>query len=124
LQWRGSIFTRTLIVQLIYKPPENEMQIRYELNSPAKTHSLLRKLVTLTVTVAIVGLVLMFSAVLLVIITIVGALAWAYLWWKTRELRKQMRDFSPREMQREQNESDVGVVEGEVIRVVDSQNER
>jgi hypothetical protein len=124
LQWRGSIFTRTLIVQLIYKLQENEMQIRYELNSPAKTHSLLRKLVTLTVTLAMVGLVLMFSAVLLVIITIVGALAWAYLWWKTRELRKQMRDFSPREMQREQNESDVGVVEGEVIRVVDSQNER
>jgi Flp pilus assembly protein TadB len=100
------------------------MQIRYELNSPAKTHSLLRKLVTLTVTLAMVGLVLMFSAVLLVIITIVGALAWAYLWWKTRELRKQMRDFSPREVDREQNESDVGVVEGEVIRVVDSQNER
>jgi ABC-type bacteriocin/lantibiotic exporter with double-glycine peptidase domain len=100
------------------------MQIKYELNSPTKTYSLLRKLVTLTVTVAMLGLVLMFSAVLLVIITIVGALAWVYLWWKTRELRKQMRDFIPREAERENKESDVGVVEGEVIRVVDTQNER
>ena len=100
------------------------MQIGYELNTQAKTHSLLRKLVTLTVTVAMLGLVLMFSAVLLVIITIVGALAWIYLWWKTRELRKQMRDFVPREEERENKESDVGVVEGEVIRVVDTQNEQ
>jgi ABC-type bacteriocin/lantibiotic exporter with double-glycine peptidase domain len=100
------------------------MQIRYELNTPAKTHSLLRKLVTLMVTAALLGLVLMFSAVLLVIITIVGALAWVYLWWKTREMRKQMRDFVPREAEREYKESDVGVVEGEVIRVVDTQNER
>jgi ABC-type bacteriocin/lantibiotic exporter with double-glycine peptidase domain len=100
------------------------MQIRYELNTPAKTHSLLRKLVTLTVTVAMLGLVLMFSAVLLVIITIVGALAWVYLWWKTRELRKQMRDFVPREAEAEKKESDVGVVEGEVIRVVDTHDER
>jgi hypothetical protein len=110
--------------QIFFKPPENEMQIRYELNSPVKTHSLLRKLVTLTVTVAMLGLVLMFSALLLVIITIVGALAWAYLWWKTRELRKQMRDFVPREAERENKESDVEIFEGEVIRVVDTKNEQ
>jgi cell division protein FtsL len=74
--------------------------------------------------VALLGLVLMFSVLLLVIITIVGALAWVYLWWKTREMRKQMRDFAPREAEQKNKESDVGVVEGEVIRVVDTQNER
>jgi len=98
------------------------MQIRYELNSPAKTHSLLRKLVTLTVTVAMVVLVLMFSAVLFVIILVVGTIAWAYLWWKTRELRKQMRDFTPRAAEREGKVSDEKVFEGEVIRVLDSQD--
>ena len=98
--------------------------MKYQFLASPNSSSPLRKLVALIMTVALVGLVLMFSAVLLVIITIVGAIAWAYLWWKTRELRKQMRDFVPREAEREYKESDVGVVEGEVIRVVDTQNER
>jgi Flp pilus assembly protein TadB len=100
------------------------MQMKYGLNSPAKPPGLLRKLVALLVTVALVGVVLMFSAVLLVVIAIVGTLAWAFLWWKSRELRKQMREFSSRTVAREQSTGDDGVFEGEVIRVVDSQNGR
>jgi Flp pilus assembly protein TadB len=98
------------------------MQMKYVLNSPAKSPGLLRKLAALIVTVAMVGLVLMFSAVLFAIIIVAGALAWAYLWWKTRELRKQMRNFPPREVKREEKMSDGNVFEGEVIRVVDSQD--
>ena len=75
-------------------------------------------------TVAMVGLVLMFSAVLFVIILVVGTIAWAYLWWKTRELRKHMRNFQPHEAEREGKESDETVFGGEVIRVVDSRHER
>lgn len=100
------------------------MQIKYELNPPAKATSLLRKLVALVVTAAMVGLVLMFSAVLLVIILVVGTIAGIYLWWKTRELRKQMREFSTREMAREQKSSEGAVFEGEVIRVLDPRNEK
>jgi O-antigen/teichoic acid export membrane protein len=100
------------------------MQMKYGLNSPAKPPGLLRKLVALIVTVALVGVVLMFSAVLLVIIMIVGTIAWTYLWWKSRELRKRMRDFQSQAMEREQKAGDDGVFEGEVIRVVDSQNGR
>lgn len=100
------------------------MQMKYVLNSPAKSPGLLRKLAALIVTVAMVGLVLMFSAVLFAIIIVVGTIAWAYLWWKTRELRKQMRNFPPREVQREEKMSDGEVFEGEVIRVVDSQDRR
>jgi O-antigen/teichoic acid export membrane protein len=87
------------------------MHMKYELNSPAKSAGPLRKLAALIVTAALVGLVLMFSVVVLVIIAIVGAIAGIYLWWKTRELRKQMRNFSPREVAREEK-----VIEGEVIR--------
>lgn len=100
------------------------MQMKYVLNSPAKSPGLLRKLAALIVTVAMVGLVLMFSAVLFAIIIVVGTIAWAYLWWKTRELRKQMRNFPPREVKREEQMSDGKVFEGEVIRVVDSQDGR
>lgn len=100
------------------------MQIKYVLNSPSNPPSLFRKLVALVVTVALVGLVLMFSAVLLVGIAIVGAIAWAYLWWKTRELRKMMRNFQPREVRREARASNDEVFEGEVIRVVEPQDGR
>ena len=95
--------------------------MKYQFLASPNSSSPLRKLVALIMTVALVGLVLMFSAVLLVIITIVGAIAWAYLWWKTRELRKQMRDFSPREVVREEKVKDGDVFEGEVIRVVASE---
>ncbi|MDD5384937.1 MAG: hypothetical protein PHG89_08670 [Gallionella sp.] len=98
--------------------------MKYVLNSSPKPPGLLRKLVTLMMSVALVGLVLMFSAVLFAIIIVVGTIAWAYLWWKTRELRKQMRDFHSRVMNQAEMVSDEKVFEGEVIRVVDSQNVR
>jgi c-di-AMP phosphodiesterase-like protein len=88
----------------------------------AKSPGLLRKLAVFVVTVALVSLVLMFSAVLLVIILIVGTIAWTYLWWKTRELRKQMRGYQARAEQREKTASNDAVFEGEVIRVVDTRD--
>lgn len=100
------------------------MQMKYELNGPGKTPGLLRKLVALVMTVALVGLVLMFSAVLLAVILVVGTVAGAYIWWRTRELRKQMRDFHSRTMREEASASNDAVFEGEVIRVVDSQDKR
>ena len=33
----------------------------------------------------------MFSVVVLAIILVVGMAVWAYLWWRTRELRRTMR---------------------------------
>jgi hypothetical protein len=91
------------------------MQMKYEFNSPAKSPGPLRKLMALIMAVVLVGLVLMFSAVLLAIILIAGVLAWVYLWWRTRHLRKQMRDYPPRGVVMEVFEGEV--IEGEVIRV-------
>ena len=76
------------------------MQMKHEYLASPKSSSPLRKLVALFMTAALVGLVLMFSVVLLVIIMTAGAIAWAYLWWKTRELRKHLRNFPQREMPR------------------------
>jgi hypothetical protein len=98
------------------------MQIKYQLNPPGKPPGLLRKLVALAVMVALIALVLMFSAVLFAIILVVGAIAGVYLWWKTRELRQMMRvmrSVATPEARREAQASNDGVFEGEVIRVVD-----
>ncbi len=95
------------------------MQIKYISDSPGKSPGLLRKLVAVVVTVTLFALVLMFSAVLLAVIAIVGTIAWAYLWWKMRGLRKRMREFSSREVVWETKASNDDVFEGEVIRVVE-----
>ena len=98
------------------------MQIKYGLNPPSSTPGFLRKLVAFVLTVTMIGLVLMFSAVLLVIILVVGTLAWGYLWWKTREMRKQMRAFHAGQKMRDEPATEGDVVEGEVIRVVEPPN--
>ena len=70
-----------------------------------KSPNLLSKVAKIAASVVLIGLALMFSALLLMVIVTVGAMACGYLWWRTRDLRKQMRKHPP---------SDV-VVEGEVI---------
>jgi Flp pilus assembly protein TadB len=95
---------------------------------PASLPNPLRKLAAFIVTVMLAGLVLMFSAVLFAAILVAGAIAWVYLWWKTRDLRKQMRSFPSRNAGME-GEVVAGeevrgeVIEGEVIRVVDTREE-
>lgn len=102
------------------------MQMKYISHTPASRPGLLRKAVALVWTVALVGLALMFSAVLLTAILIIALIGGTYLWCKTRKLRKQMREqmqnFPPRGAQ---TESDVfrgevysgEVIEGEAVRV-------
>ena len=48
----------------------------------------------------------MFSLLVFAILGIVGLLVWGYLWWKTRDLRRQIREQPPGGR----------VIEGEAIR--------
>lgn len=61
-------------------------------------------------------LVLVFTLSVLLFAALVagGPLVWGYLWWKTRELRRELRS----EMTRQMGERPPGgrVIEGEVIR--------
>ena len=89
----------------------------------------LRNLAAVAATAAVFGLALMFSVVLVAVVLVAGTLGWGYLWWKTRELRKQMSVYPPRSpaMEREMAEDDTikgEVIEGEVIRVVDIRDEK
>jgi len=73
-------------------------------------------------TVVVAGVALMFSAVLLAAILTVGTIGAAYLWWRTRELRKQMRNMSAQEMDMQgevvmSDDFKGEVIEGEVIHV-------
>ncbi|MFA7606131.1 MAG: hypothetical protein WCY08_06065 [Rhodocyclaceae bacterium] len=43
-------------------------------------------------TVAIGVLTFMFSIVVFAVVLAVGVIGWGYLWWKTRAIRKQMRE--------------------------------
>jgi len=71
--------------------------------------SLLRKVAALVVTLVLFGFVLMFSVMLFAFVLTAGVVAWGYLWWRTRALRKQMRmhsqDYPPGSV----------ILEGEVI---------
>lgn len=97
------------------------MQIKYISYPSGKRPGLLRKAAAAIATVALAALALMFSAVLLAAILIVGTIAGIYLWWKTRELRKQMRaqmqDFQTRSATVQSEVFEGEVIEGEVIRV-------
>ncbi len=97
------------------------MQIRF-LTAPSTGNSLLRKLMAFILMTLLVLLALTFSAVLLVVIVVFGTLAWIYLWWKMRALRKPMQDLVPRtERSRPYDaapaEARGVVIEGEVTRV-------
>lgn len=51
-----------------------------------------QKLFAFVVGAILLVLGLMFSVVVLVALVAVGLAVWAYLWWKTRELRRAMRE--------------------------------
>jgi hypothetical protein len=69
--------------------------MKYLSYTTATPASLLQRTVAIAATTVVGGLVLMFSAILFVIILSFSAVAWTYLMWKSRELRKQMRNFPP-----------------------------
>ncbi len=102
------------------------MQIRFIMPPPSKPPSLLHKLVGFLVAVAVAIVALMFSAIFFVVIAVFGLIAWGYFWWKTRGMRKQMREFAAqaRSAMCECPASNDGVFEGEVIRVVEPRDEK
>lgn len=97
-------------------------------HTSANTSNPLRNLVAVVATAAVIGLALMFSVAVMAVILVAGSIAWGYLWWKTRELRKQMRNYPLRGvvMEAESVEEDMigDVIEGEVIHVVDTPEEK
>lgn len=72
------------------------------------------KILTLVVGGTFLVLAFMFSLVVLAVVAVGGLLLGGWLWWKTRALRKVMREQGQR-----QPASEGHIIEGEVIREAD-----
>ncbi len=95
------------------------METRYIAYTSGKP-SLLRKTAAVAVFAVTAVAAVMFSAVLLAFLLLIGAIAGLYFWWKMRGVRKQMQEFRMQEFrtQDEFEAHDEGIViEGEAVRV-------
>ncbi len=91
--------------------------MRNRLHSHARPSGPLNKLAALLVAVVMIALLLMFSVVIVAVVLLAGSIAWGYFWWKTRALRKQMRNQPSAGIVMEEDVIKGEVIEGEVIRV-------
>ncbi len=109
------------------------MQIKYISYPPGRPRGLFRKAVTLVAMIALAILALMFTAVLLPILLFVVLTGGAYLWWKTRAVRRQFREMQARMRQMHESVARDGepqvfsgevfegdIIEGEAVRVHES----
>lgn len=97
------------------------------MNSLPPQPSLLTKLLSLVVAVAVLALGFMFSLVIIPVLLVTGLAAWAYLRWKFRQLQKamaaQMDDpaFAQNWSGRDGSAETGQVFEGEVVVVREGQ---
>lgn len=80
--------------------------------------SLLGKVLTFIVGIAFLILAFMFSIVALAVVAVGGTLFGGWLWWKTRALRKAMREATAAAAR------DEPVIEGEFVREEADHNHR
>lgn len=73
---------------------------------------LLAKLIAVIGGAALLAVGFVFSLVLLAVVAVAGSALLGYVWWKTRALRKRMREQAPFETPPAQGR----IIEGEVIR--------
>lgn len=105
------------------------MQIHFLPPSSSGPAGLLRKVLAIALTLVLAVVVLMFSAVLLSVLLVIGIIGGAFLWWKLRHVRKLMQEMQRAQAAAKQGEAFGGevfegeVVEGEVIRVEASRPE-
>lgn len=83
------------------------------MGSAAQPPSLLQRIAGVVLAATVFVLMLMFSVVAFAVVAAAGTVIGGWLWWKTRGLRRQMRENPPGGL----------VLEGEVIREVDTTEE-
>lgn len=90
-------------------------EIRFRLGGKGRQHQmqpqgLLRKIAAAIAGALILVGAFMLSIVVLAVVALAGLAGGAYLWWRTRELRKRLREHA------RARPADGRVIEGEVIR--------
>ncbi len=79
---------------------------------------LLSKLLALIVGATLLILGFMFSVVVLAVVAVLGVIGFGYFWWKTRALRKAMRERPPTAVFDEGQiiiDGEARVIEGELL---------
>jgi ABC-type bacteriocin/lantibiotic exporter with double-glycine peptidase domain len=85
-------------------------------NSPS-LRAVFGRLVTIVLGGVLLASTLLLSMMLFAILLAVGLIGWGYLWWKTRAVRKVMREQMQQAMaQQRENAGTVTVIEGEYVR--------
>jgi len=77
-------------------------------------------------TVILAGIALLFGTVLFALVIAAGMIVWGYFWWKTRDLRKQLREQFDRSRAYQTTErppAGADILEGEVIREIRADGE-
>ena len=93
------------------------MRIKFYTGSPqSQPTSLPMKVVRLLVGLVVVSIIVILAVFLFVYIAIFAAVFLGYLWWKTRTLRKNLRNVSQGNAPQGSDSQGGYVIEGEVIR--------
>ena len=82
--------------------------------------SLLGKILAFIIGTGVLALAFMFSLVALAVVAVGGLMLWAWLWWKTRAIRQQIREQGPLNATPNRNNGSGQIIEGEVIRESES----
>ena len=94
-----------------------------------KPKSPLTRILAAIISLIVLGLALTFSLVFFAILIVVGVIMWLYFWWKTRQLRKIIRENSQaanmeNSYSSESSEGSDGlIIEGDAIRLPDEAEE-
>lgn len=89
--------------------------------NPRGPVGLLQKIATIAAAMIVFGLALTFSVVFFAVVIAAGGLIWGYVWWKTRVLRKAMREARAQaggSAPHDRAPADGIVIEGEVLREI------
>ena len=101
-------------------------------NGPGQNGGPLSRLLAALIGILVLGAALMFSLVFFAVLAVAGLLFWLYFWWKTRALRRQMREQMSAQGPLPDVDfgSPVGpesgdgeIIEGEATRVIDEKSQ-
>lgn len=73
-------------------------------SSPNSQPGIFKKLITILLSIGLLVVGFMFSLVIVGIVAVLGLIAWAYLYWKTRGIRQAMKNAT---------QPDGSIIEGE-----------
>lgn len=94
------------------------------MQEPFKEPGPLGKLLALLVGAVLLVLGFMFSVVILAIVAVVGLVAFGWFWWRTRELRKVMREQAAAQATRGPVPAEGEIIEGEAVVVEEYRSAR